>query len=92
MKTALYPLVGNVCKYEAAEQLHPRDLEGREKMLEKDHPDTLTSVDNLRYRLKDVRSYEVAEKLYRRERRCWEKSIQARWSGHYIRYPSAASS
>ncbi|KAF1949112.1 hypothetical protein CC80DRAFT_555727, partial [Byssothecium circinans] len=31
-------------KYEEAEAMHQRALEGREKVLGREHPDTLTSV------------------------------------------------
>ena len=34
-------------KYEAAEKLHRRDLEGSEKVLRVEHPKILTSVSNL---------------------------------------------
>ena len=34
-------------KYEAAEEMNRRALDGHEKVLGRDHPDTLTSVSNL---------------------------------------------
>jgi hypothetical protein len=34
-------------KYEAAEKMNRRALEGREKVLGKEHPSTLTSVEGL---------------------------------------------
>ena len=49
-------------KYEAAETMNRRALEGREKVLGKEYPDTLTSVSNLALVLRHQGKYEVLEK------------------------------
>jgi len=53
-------------KYLEAEMLNRRALEGREKELGKQHPDTLTSVSNLAYLLHKQRRYDEASQLYQR--------------------------
>ncbi|CAI6338133.1 unnamed protein product [Periconia digitata] len=53
-------------KYEAAEAMNQRALEGREKALGKEHPSTLTSVYNLTYLLHRWGQYEEAMLLYER--------------------------
>ncbi len=53
-------------KYEAAEEMHQRALEGREKALGLEHPFTLASVNNL---AGDRGKYEAAEDI---DRRAWE--------------------
>ena len=53
-------------KYEAAEEMNRRALEGYEKVLGKKHPDTLTSIYCLAYLLHQKRDYAVAFALYER--------------------------
>ena len=53
-------------RYEEAEPLFRRGLEARERTLGKDHPDTLSSVDNLAALYHDQGRYEEAEPLFRR--------------------------
>jgi hypothetical protein len=45
-------------KYEAAEEVRRRALDGREKTLGKGHPDTLMSMDNLALALENQSKYE----------------------------------
>ena len=47
-----------------------RALEGREKVLGKDHPDTLTSVGNLALVLGYQRKYKAAEEM----NRAWKRA------------------
>jgi tetratricopeptide (TPR) repeat protein len=53
-------------KYEAAEEMNRRALEGSEKALGKEHPDTLTSVYCLAFLLHQRQQYEAASALYQR--------------------------
>jgi tetratricopeptide (TPR) repeat protein len=53
-------------KYEAAEAMNRRALEGSEKVLGKDHPSTLTSVSNLASVLQGQGKYEAVEAMNRR--------------------------
>jgi tetratricopeptide (TPR) repeat protein len=53
-------------KYEAAEEMSRRALEGSEKALGKEHPDTLTSVYCFAYMLHKQKRYKPASKLYHR--------------------------
>ena len=48
-------------KWEEAEGMHRRALEGHEKVLGKDHPSTLTSLNNLGCLLKSQGKLEAAE-------------------------------
>jgi Tetratricopeptide repeat len=48
-------------RYEEAEAMNRRALDGREKVLGREHPDTLTSVDNLTSVLQYQGKYEEAE-------------------------------
>ena len=61
--TSMSNLVGLLqyqSKYEAAEEMNRRVLEGRKKALGKEHPDTLTSVSSLAQVLEDQGKYEAA--------------------------------
>jgi Tfp pilus assembly protein PilF len=51
---------------EAAEEMNRRALAGREKVLGKEHPDTLTSVSILAEVLQYQGQYEAAEEMNRR--------------------------
>ena len=53
-------------KYEAAEEMNRRALEGREKALGKEYPDTLTSVYRLAFLFHQQQQYEAASVLYQR--------------------------
>ena len=53
-------------RYEAAEQLYRRALEGWEERLGPKHPDTLATVDGLAIVYRHQGRYEEAEQLYRR--------------------------
>ncbi|KAH8724011.1 hypothetical protein GQ44DRAFT_596102, partial [Phaeosphaeriaceae sp. PMI808] len=72
-------------KYEDAEKLNQRALEGKEKELGVHHPDTLTSVSNLALVLQDQGKYEEAEKLSRRALEGREKELG-------VHYPSTLTS
>jgi hypothetical protein len=50
-------------KYEEAEAMIRRALDGIEKLLGKEHPDTLTSVGNLASMLRCQGKYEEAETM-----------------------------
>ncbi|KAK0955619.1 hypothetical protein LTS01_023272 [Friedmanniomyces endolithicus] len=62
----LAAMLQNQGKYEAAEEMKRRALEGKEKVLRKEHRDTLTSVSNLALVLQDQGKYEAAEEMNRR--------------------------
>lgn len=53
-------------KYEAAEKLYRRDLEGSEKVLGVEYPNILTSVSNLALVLQNQGKYKVAKEINRR--------------------------
>ena len=53
-------------KFKKAEELNRRALEERETVLEKEHPDTWMSVDNLASVLRYQSKYDAAEELHRR--------------------------
>jgi len=62
-------------KYEAAEEMNRRALEGREKALGKQHPDTLSSVSILAGVLQYRGKYEAAEEMNRRALEGREKAL-----------------
>jgi len=62
-------------KYEAAEEMNRRALQGREKALGVEHPHTLTSVNNLALVLRVRGKYEVAEEMNRRALQGREKAL-----------------
>jgi tetratricopeptide (TPR) repeat protein len=53
-------------KYEEAEAMHRQALEAREKVLGREHPDTLTSVNSLAYLLAKLCDYKESLDLYNR--------------------------
>ncbi|KAF2027559.1 HET-domain-containing protein [Setomelanomma holmii] len=53
-------------KYDEAEAMHRRALEGREKVLGREHPDTLTSVYHLAFLFHRQQHYSTAIGLYQR--------------------------
>ncbi|KAL8634563.1 MAG: hypothetical protein Q9228_007842, partial [Teloschistes exilis] len=53
-------------KYDEAERMNRRALDGREKMLGIEHPHTLTSVSNLASVLQDQGKYDEAEQMNQR--------------------------
>ncbi|KAH6667983.1 hypothetical protein B0J14DRAFT_519380 [Halenospora varia] len=61
--------------YNTAEEMDRRALEGREKALGKEHPDTLTSVSSLAVVLWKQGKYEQAEEMHRRELEGCEKAL-----------------
>jgi tetratricopeptide (TPR) repeat protein len=65
-------------RYEEAETLNRRALEGWEKELGEDHPNTLISVNNLASVLQDQGRYEEAETLNRRALEGREKGSRKR--------------
>ena len=65
-------------KYEEAEAMHRRDLEGSEKVLGPEHPSTLTSVNNLGSVLESQGKYEEAEAMHRRDLRGMREGARAR--------------
>jgi tetratricopeptide (TPR) repeat protein len=62
-------------KFEEAEAMHRRALEGREKVLGYEHRDTLTSVNNLGNVLSSQGKYEEAEVMYRRALEGYEEVL-----------------
>ncbi|KAH7116615.1 P-loop containing nucleoside triphosphate hydrolase protein [Dactylonectria estremocensis] len=61
--------------YEEAEQMNRRALDAREKVLGREHPSTLTSVNNLASVLQDQGKYEEAEQMNRRALDAKEKVL-----------------
>jgi hypothetical protein len=61
--------------------MNRRVLEGREKALGKEHPDTLTSVNNLAVVLQDQRKYKQAEEMNRRALEGREKVLEKEHPG-----------
>ncbi|CAG7933708.1 unnamed protein product, partial [Penicillium olsonii] len=61
--------------YEEAEAMHRRALEAREKVLGREHPDTLTGVSNLGSVLDSQGKYEEAEAMHRRALEAREKVL-----------------
>ena len=55
--------------------MNRRALEGSEKALGKEHPDTLTSVSNLALVLSSQGKYEAAEEMNRRALEGYEKAL-----------------
>ncbi|WAO96035.1 NACHT domain-containing protein [Fusarium falciforme] len=62
-------------KHEEAEPMNRRALEVREKVLGREHPDTLTSVSDLALVLQDQGKYEEAEQMNRRALEAREKVL-----------------
>ncbi|KJZ71092.1 hypothetical protein HIM_09511 [Hirsutella minnesotensis 3608] len=62
-------------KYHEAEQMHRQALDLREKVLGKEHPATLSSMNNLAVVLKSLGKYEEAERLHRQEWKLSEKLL-----------------
>src|SRR5205814_1714001 len=62
-------------KYEAAEEMNRRALEGWEKVLGRDHPVTLRGVNNRAMALQAQGKYEAAEEMNRRALEGWEKAL-----------------
>jgi tetratricopeptide (TPR) repeat protein len=62
-------------KYEAAEEMNRRALEGYEKVLGMEHPSTLTSVYCLASLLQATRQYDIASKLYQRAIAGFKKTL-----------------
>ena len=62
-------------KYDDAEKMNRRALEGYEKVLEQDHPDTLMSVNNLALVLQDQGKYDEAEEMNQRALKGREKEL-----------------
>ncbi|XTI88310.1 hypothetical protein V2W45_1343129 [Cenococcum geophilum] len=57
----------DLCAFEdQAEEMNRRALEGREKALEKEHPDTLTSIYCLAFLFHQQRQCKAASALYER--------------------------
>ena len=62
-------------RYEAAEEMARRALDGYEKALGVEHPATLTSANNLALVLQYQGKYEAAEEMYRRALKGYEKAL-----------------
>ncbi|KAF1943506.1 putative kinesin [Clathrospora elynae] len=62
-------------EYRAAEPMHQRALEGRERVLGLEHPDTLTSVSNLGSVLESQVKYDKAEAMHQRALEGYEKVL-----------------
>jgi tetratricopeptide (TPR) repeat protein len=66
-------VLGSQGKYEAAEEINRRALELKEKVLGKEHLDTLKSMNNL---MKSQGKYEAAEEINRRALELREKVLR----------------
>ncbi|KAF4627699.1 hypothetical protein G7Y89_g10454 [Cudoniella acicularis] len=75
MVLSYWPMNRDYGKYEQAEEMNRRALEGWEKALGKEHPNTLTSVDNLATVLESQGKYEQAEEMNRRALEGKEKAL-----------------
>ncbi|KAK0733541.1 hypothetical protein B0T26DRAFT_745576 [Lasiosphaeria miniovina] len=64
-----------MAKYEEAEQMHQQALELREKVLGREHPSTLSSMNNLGLVLKSQGKYEEAGQIHRQELSLSEKVL-----------------
>jgi hypothetical protein len=64
-------------KYEEAEAMKRRALEGSEKVLGREHPDTLTSVYNLAFLFHRRQHYSTAVGLYQRAHEGYVKVLGA---------------
>ena len=62
-------------RYEEAETMNRRALDGRERVLGKEHPYTLMSVDNLAYLLHQQKNHVMAKALYERALAGFEKVL-----------------
>ncbi|PNP77904.1 hypothetical protein FNYG_08630 [Fusarium nygamai] len=62
-------------RYEGAAKLYRETLELKEKVLGKEHPDTLMSMNNLALVLDNMGEYEEAEKMHREEWKLTEKVL-----------------
>ncbi|RKL04917.1 hypothetical protein BFJ70_g17166 [Fusarium oxysporum] len=62
-------------RYEGAAKLYRETLEAREKVLGKEHPDTLSSMNNLALVLRKIGKYEEAEKMHRETLEAREKVL-----------------
>ncbi|KAK4651792.1 P-loop containing nucleoside triphosphate hydrolase protein [Podospora pseudocomata] len=65
----------NLGKYEEAEQMHRQALQLKEKVLGKEHPATLTSMNNLAVVLRSQGKYEEAEQIHRQALQLREKVL-----------------
>jgi hypothetical protein len=74
--------LGSCGSYDLASTLAEQALGLRERVLGKDHTDTLTSLSNLTGILCNQGKYGEAEEMYRRtvelRRRCWAQSTETR--------------
>ncbi|RYO95238.1 hypothetical protein DL764_007723 [Monosporascus ibericus] len=62
-------------KYDEAEQMYRQTLELKKSMLDREHPDTLTSMDNLALVLYREGKYEEAERMHRQTLELKEKVL-----------------
>jgi tetratricopeptide (TPR) repeat protein len=62
-------------KYEEAERTHRQALQLKEKVLGKEHPSTLASMNNLARVLDSQGKYEEAEQMHRQALQLWEKVL-----------------
>ena len=62
-------------KYKAAEEMYRRAVEGREKVLGKEHAETLDSVRRLGNALHSQGKHKAAEEMYRRAAERREKVL-----------------
>jgi hypothetical protein len=64
-------------KYDEAEAMHRRALEGSEKVLGREHPNTLTSVYHLAFLFHRRQHYSTAVGLYQRAHKGYVKVLGA---------------
>jgi tetratricopeptide (TPR) repeat protein len=69
-------------KYRESEEMNRQALEGRERVLRNNHPDTLISIRGLASVLQYQEKYEEAEKMYRRALEGGGKDVGERASRH----------
>ncbi|KAK3341084.1 hypothetical protein B0T25DRAFT_329824 [Lasiosphaeria hispida] len=65
----------NLGKYQEAEQMHQQALQLSEKVSGQEHPDTLTSMNNLALVLRGQGKYQEAEQMHRRALQLREKVL-----------------
>ncbi len=68
-------VLGDLGRYNEAEQMHRQAFELREKVLGREHPDTLTSMDNLAWTLRSLGRYDKAEQMHRQAFELREKVL-----------------
>ena len=74
-----YP--GNITEAVEAEQMHRETLELKEKLLGREHPDTLGSMNNLAAVLSSQGKYSEAEQMHRQTLELMETGLDVLYAG-----------